>query len=143
MPTVNSYRRLHSSGGSSGATWSPDAIVYGANNRTTMVRIPGPGRFENRAVDSSCNIYLALAGMVAAGLDGVERGLAPGAPERGAASSLGAAVLPRTLAEALDELERDVVLRDALGEEAVAELIAVKRMEWGSYMETVSPWERE
>jgi glutamine synthetase len=143
MPTVNSYRRLHSSGGSSGATWSPDAIVYGANNRTTMVRIPGPGRFENRAVDSSCNIYLALAGMVAAGLDGVERGLDPGAPERGAASSLGAAVLPRTLAEALDELERDVVLRDALGEEAVAELIAVKRMEWGSYMETVSPWERE
>lgn len=143
MPTVNSYKRLYSSGGASGATWSPDAIVYGANNRTTMVRIPGPGRLENRAIDSSCNAYLALAGMIAAGLDGVERDLDPGAPERGAASSLGAKVLPRTLAEALDELELDTVLRDALGEEAVAELIAVKRMEWASYMESVGPWERE
>jgi glutamine synthetase len=143
MPTVNSYRRLYSSGGSSGATWSPNAIVYGANNRTTMLRVPGPGRFENRAIDSSCNAYLALAGMIAAGLDGVERDIDPGAPERGAASSLGATVLPRTLAEALDELERDTVMRDALGEEAVAEFIAVKRMEWGSYMESVSHWERE
>jgi glutamine synthetase len=141
MPTVNSYRRIHSSGGSSGATWSPNAIVYGANNRTTMLRVPGPGRFENRAVDASCNPYLGLAAMIAAGLDGVERGLDPGAPEKGPASSLGAAVLPRTLAEALDELERDTVLRDALGEEAVAEFVAVKRMEWGSYMEAVTAWE--
>src|SRR5262249_33649476 len=137
MPTVNSYRRLHSSGGTSGATWSPNAIVYGANNRTTMLRVPGPGRFENRAIDAACNPYLALAGLIAAGLDGVERGLDPGAPETGAASSLGAAVLPRTLAEALDELENDTVLRDGLGEEAVAEFVAVKRMEWGEYMESV------
>jgi glutamine synthetase len=141
MPTVNSYRRVHSSGGSSGTTWSPNAIVYGANNRTTMLRVPGPGRFENRAIDSSCNPYLALAGMIAAGLDGVERGLDPGAPEKAAASTLGAAVLPRTLAEALDELERDTVLRDGIGEEAVAEFVAVKRLEWGSYMEAVTAWE--
>ncbi|WCB94903.1 Glutamate--methylamine ligase [Baekduia alba] len=141
MPTVNSYRRIHSSGGSSGATWSPNAIVYGANNRTTMLRIPGPGRFENRAIDGSCNPYLALAGTIAAGLDGVERGLDPGAPVKGAASSLGAAVLPRTLAEALDELEGDTVLRDALGREAVAELVAVKRLEWSGYMEVITSWE--
>ena len=88
MPTVNSYRRLHSTGGSSGARWAPDAIVYGGNNRTTMLRVPGPGRFENRAVDSSCNPYLALAAIVAAGLDGVERGLEPGAPVSGMAPSL-------------------------------------------------------
>ena len=141
LPTVNSYRRIHSSGGSSGTTWSPTAVVYGANNRTTMLRVPGPGRFENRAVDSACNPYLALAGMIAAGLDGVERGLDPGAPERGPASDLGATVLPRSLPEALDELERDTVLRDALGAEAVAEFVGVKRMEWGSYMETVTAWE--
>jgi glutamine synthetase len=141
MPTVNSYRRIHSSGGTSGATWSPNAIVYGANNRTTMLRVPGGGRFENRAIDSACNPYLAIAGIIAAGLDGVDRGLDPGAPVTGVASPFGAEVLPRTLAEALDALEVDTVLRDALGEEAMAEFIAVKRMEWGSYMEAVTAWE--
>jgi glutamine synthetase len=141
MPTVNSYRRLYSSGGTSGATWAPDAIVYGANNRTTMLRVPGPGRFENRAVDSACNPYLAVAGMIAAGLDGVDRELDPGAPVEGAATPFGVETLPRTLAEALDALETDTVMRDALGEEAMAEFIAVKRMEWGSYMESVPAWE--
>ena len=143
MPTVNSYRRLQSSGGTSGASWSPDAIVYGANNRTTMLRVPGPGRFENRAVDSSCNPYLVMAAMVAAGLDGVDRELDPGAPVEGAAQPIGVEVLPRTLAEALDALEGDTVLRDALGEEAIAEFIAVKRVEWSEYMESVSAWERD
>lgn len=142
MPTVNSYRRLHSTGGSSGARWAPDAIVYGGNNRTTMLRVPGPGRFENRAVDASCNPYLALAAIVAAGLDGVERGLDPGAPITGMAPSLGVETMPRTLADALDALELDVVLRDALGEEALAEFVAVKRMEWSSYMEAVTDWEQ-
>lgn len=141
MPTVNSYRRINASGGLSGAAWSPNAIVYGSNNRTTMLRVPGPGRFENRGIDSSCNPYLAIAGMIAAGLDGVERGLDPGAPETGAATSLGRKVLPRTLVEALDELEVNTVLRDMLGEEALAEFIAVKRLEWSSYMESVSAWE--
>jgi glutamine synthetase len=142
MPTVNSYRRLYSAAGASGATWSPDAIVYGGNNRTAMLRVPGPGRFENRAVDSSCNAYLALAGMVAAGLDGVERGLDPGAPIEGAATPVGVETLPATLTAALDALELDTVLRDALGEEAVCELIAVKRAEWAEYMDSVSAWEQ-
>jgi glutamine synthetase len=143
MPTVNSYRRLHASGGSSGATWSPDAIVYGANNRTAMLRVPGPGRFENRAVDGSCNPYLALAGIVAAGLDGLDRGLDPGQPITGAAHPVGVPTLPRTLADALDALEGDVLLRNALGEEAICEFVAVKRGEWGSYMESVSSWEQD
>lgn len=143
MPTVNSYRRLHASGGASGATWSPDAVVYGANNRTTMLRVPAPGRFENRAIDASCNPYLALGAMIAAGLDGVDRGLDPGAPVTGAAQPIGVARLPRTLADALDALELDSVLRDGLGEEATCEFIAVKRMEWGAYMESVSTWEQD
>lgn len=143
MPTVNSYRRLHSSGGASGATWSPNAIVYGGNNRTAMLRVPGPGRFENRAVDGSANPYLALAGMIAAGLDGVDRELDPGTPIAGPAQPLGAAMLPRTLADALDALEGSVLLRDALGEEAICEFIAVKRAEWSSYMESVSAWEQD
>jgi glutamine synthetase len=141
MPTVNSYRRITSSGGLSGATWSPNTIVYGSNNRTTMLRVPGPGRIENRAIDSSCNPYLALAGIIAAGLDGVERELDPGAPETDGATSLAAPVLPRSLVEALDELETNTVLRDQLGGEALAEFVAVKRMEWASYMDTVTGWE--
>ncbi|MCW3010216.1 MAG: glnT [Solirubrobacterales bacterium] len=143
MPTVNSYRRLHSGGGSSGATWSPNAIVFGGNNRTTMLRVPGPGRFEDRAIDGSCNPYLALAGIIAAGLDGVERRLDAGAPVDGVASPLGAETLPRTLAEALDALEVDAVLREAIGEEAIAEFIAVKRVEWGAYMGSVSRFEQD
>jgi glutamine synthetase len=143
MPTVNSYRRLYSGGGSSGATWSPDAVVYGGNNRTAMLRVPGPGRFENRAVDASCNAYLALAGMIAAGLDGVERGLDPGAPIDGAATPIGVDTLPATLTAALDALELDTVLRDAIGEEAIGELIAVKRAEWAEYMDSVSAWEQD
>ena len=141
LPTVNSYRRLYSSAGLSGATWSPNAVVYGSNNRTAMIRVPSPGRLENRAVDASCNPYLATAAMVAAGLDGVDRELDPGSPITGMASPFGAETLPRTLAEALDALEVDTVLRDALGEEAVAEFIAVKRLEWTSYMEAVTDWE--
>jgi glutamine synthetase len=143
MPTVNSYKRLYSGAGSSGATWSPDVIVYGGNNRTAMLRVPGPGRFENRAIDSSCNPYLALAGLVAAGLDGVERELDPGEPISGAATPIGADRLPPTLIAALDALELDTVLRDALGEEAICELIAVKRLEWADYMNSVSAWEQE
>jgi glutamine synthetase len=108
-----------------------------------MLRVPAPGRIENRGIDSSCNPYLAVAAKIAAGRGGVQRGQDPGAPQTGAASSLGARVLPRTLVEALDELEVDTVLRDALGEEALAEFIAVKRMEWASYMETVTGWEYE
>ena len=141
MPSVNSYRRLQASAPASGATWAPNAIVYGGNNRTPMIRIPAPGRFENRAVDSSCNPYLALAGIILSGMDGVARGLDPGEPIDGLASTLGAQVLPRTLAEALDALEMDTVLRDGLGEEALCELVAVKRAEWAAYMDAVSAWE--
>ena len=143
MPTVNSYKRLWSGGGNSGATWSPAAIVLGANNRTAMLRVPGPGRFENRAVDGSCNPYLALAGMISAGLDGVERGLDSGDPIQGPAQSDGGPALPRTLAEALDALQEDDVLCAALGDEAVTEFLAVKRAEWAQYMDSVSDWERE
>ncbi len=140
MPTVNSYKRLYSGGGTSGATWSPRAIVLGANNRTTMLRVPGPGRFENRAIDGSCNPYLALAGVIAAGLDGVERGLGSALID-GPAPADGVAELPRTLAEALDALEADSVLCEALGSVPIGALIAIKRREWAAYMDSVSAFE--
>ena len=79
-PTVNSYKRLKLGSTSSGATWSPVWISYGYNNRTQMLRIPGPGRIEDRTIDGSCNPYLAATAVLAAGLDGIERKLDPGEP---------------------------------------------------------------
>src|SRR3954452_16261444 len=77
-PTVNSYKRLKVGSTASGATWSPVWISYGYNNRTQMLRIPGPGRVEDRTIDGSCNPYLAAAAVLASGLDGIEKGLPAG-----------------------------------------------------------------
>src|SRR5213080_1768328 len=79
-PTVNSYKRLVVGAPTSGATWAPAYVSYGYNNRTQMLRIPAPGRIEDRTVDGSCNPYLAATAMLAAGLDGIERGLEAGEP---------------------------------------------------------------
>ena len=79
-PTVNSYKRLKLGSTSSGATWSPVWISYGYNNRTQMLRIPAPGRIEDRTVDGSCNPYLAAAAVLASGLDGIANGLDAGEP---------------------------------------------------------------
>src|SRR6185503_10259602 len=79
-PTVNSYKRLKLGSTTSGATWSPVWISYGYNNRTQMLRIPAPGRIEDRTVDGSCNPYLAATAVLAAGLDGIAKGLDAGEP---------------------------------------------------------------
>ena len=77
-PTVNSYKRLNAATTLSGATWAPNAISYGGNNRTHMVRIPDPGRLEFRLMDGAANPYLAPAGLLAAGLDGIREQRDPG-----------------------------------------------------------------
>jgi len=152
-PTVNSYKRLKPGTTTSGATWSPVWISYGYNNRTQMLRIPGPGRVEDRTIDGSCNPYLAAAVVLAAGLDGIERGLDAGEPnaenlydssyEENVAKGLRA--LPANLLDAVGELERDEVLRQALGrgrdEDYVDYYVRVKRDEWFRYHEQVTPWE--
>src|SRR5213594_912007 len=79
-PTVNSYKRLKLGSTTIGATWSPVWISYGYNNRTQMLRIPGPGRIEDRTIDGSTNPYLAAAAVLAAGLDGIDKGLDAGEP---------------------------------------------------------------
>jgi glutamine synthetase len=154
-PTVNSYKRLKVGGGSttSGATWSPVWISYGYNNRTQMLRIPGPGRVEDRTIDGSCNPYLAAAAVLAAGLDGVENGVDPGDPNSdnlydysyAELTGRGLQTLPTNLLEATQELERDDVLRAAFGrgrdEDYVDYYIRVKRDEWNRYHEQVTPWE--
>jgi glutamine synthetase len=153
-PTVNSYKRLKVGGTTvSGATWSPVYVTYGHNNRTQMLRIPGPGRVEDRTIDGACNPYLAAAAVLAAGLDGVDNKLDPGEPNAGNMYDVGVdelarrgiEVLPANLLDATRELERDQVLREALGrgrdEDYVDYFVRIKRDEWRRYHEQVTPWE--
>lgn len=147
-PTVNSYKRLVVGGAASGATWAPAYICYGDNNRSAMVRIPH-GRLEFRLPDSGCNPYLVHAALIAAGMDGIERELDPGEPlninlyalsaeERVAQ---GIEILPQNLGEAINELEADSILTEAIGKEVMGEFIKLKREEWVEYCRHVSDWE--
>ena len=79
-PTVNSYKRVSAGAPTSGAAWAPAFVTYGGNNRTQMIRVPDGNRIELRVIDGLANPYLALTGVLAAGLDGVDRGLDPGEP---------------------------------------------------------------
>lgn len=151
-PTVNCYKRLQIGAGltgtRSGFTWTPAFITYGDNNRTQMIRTPGPGHVEDRTVSSAFNPYLAFAAYLGAGLDGIRRGLDPGEPNRDNAYALGleemarrdVRLLPQSLAEALGELERDEVIQAALGPIA-AEFLRLKHAEWDEYHRQVTDWE--
>jgi glutamine synthetase len=147
-PTVNSYKRLAVSHSVTGSTWAPSYVSYGNNNRSTMVRIPY-GRLELRLPDGSCNPYLTTAAIIAAGLDGVERKLNPGAGNAGnlfahthaELEEMGIGILPQTLIEATDALEKDTILCEALGEGVSKEFINLKRAEWAEYQRHVSDWE--
>jgi glutamine synthetase len=147
-PTVNSYKRLVNGGSNSGATWAPIFIAYGDNNRSAMVRIPY-GRLEFRLPDAGCNPYLVHAALIAAGLDGVARQLDPGKAHNINLYKLsaeqcreqGIGILPQSLNEAVDALEADAILREAMGPEIVDEFIKVKRAEWDEYSRQVTPWE--
>ncbi|WP_102043362.1 type III glutamate--ammonia ligase [Oceanospirillum maris] len=147
-PTVNSYKRLVVGGSASGATWAPAYICYGDNNRSAMVRVPY-GRLEFRLPDSACNPYLVHAALIAAGMDGIERELEAGDPVNANLYTMsaedraakGIEILPQTLGEAVDALEADTVLTDAIGEGLMAEFIKLKRDEWIDYCRHVSDWE--
>src|ERR1700760_4080516 len=152
-PTVNSYKRLVVGAPTSGATWAPAYVSYGYNNRTQMLRVPAGGRVEDRTVDGSCNPYLAATAMLAAGLDGIERGLDAGDPnganlykmsveDREAA---GIETLPGNLLDATRELERNEPLRKAFGQTRGGDyldyFIECKRREVQSAHEQITQWE--
>ena len=147
-PSVNSYKRLVVGRSLSGATWAPAYVTYGDNNRTAMVRVPY-GRLELRLPDGSCNPYLATAGIIAAGLDGIKRKLDPGpanntnlyelSPEQ--VAEQGIPILPQNLSEAVAAFAGDPVLREAIGENLAQEFIRLKNMEWVEYSRHVSAWE--
>ena len=152
-PTVNSYKRMGVGAPDSGATWAPAYATYGGNNRTQMLRIPEGGRIENRGVDGSANPYLAFTVLLAAGLDGVDRGLDPGEPNvdnlftlpAAEVTARGITAMPPTLLHAADNLVQDDVLRAALGQVRDGDYIDyfadVKRKEFMEYHSAVSDFE--
>jgi glutamine synthetase len=154
-PTVNSYKRLVVGAPTSGATWAPAYVSYGYNNRTQMLRVPAGGRIEDRTVDGSCNPYLAATAMLAAGLDGIERGLDAGEPNGANLYTMSAQdrvaagidTLPANLLDATRELEANEPLRRAFGQtrggDYVDYFIECKRREVRAAHEQITPWELE
>ena len=131
-------------------------VSYGYNNRTQMLRIPAAGRIEDRTVDGSCNPYLAATAVLAAGLDGIANNLDPGDPTtelnlhevtEEQRQELGVELLPANLLDATRELEKDDVLRAALGktprEDYVDYFVRIKQDEWQEWHNQVTPWEVE
>ncbi|MBX9964123.1 MAG: type III glutamate--ammonia ligase [Burkholderiales bacterium] len=150
-PTVNSYKRLVRRGSMSGFTWAPVFVCYGNNNRTNMLRIPlAGGRVECRAADSSCNVYLGAALMLAAGLEGIREGLDPGEPHAenmylysdAELAAKGISWLPRSLGEAIDAFEADPLAKSVFGPVMFKSYIDYKRAEWHSFQTAVTDWER-
>jgi glutamine synthetase len=150
-PTANSYKRLVP------GFEAPTYITWGNTNRSALIRVPmiTPGaslegtRFELRCPDASANPYLAFAAMIAAGLDGIERGLTLDEPveeslfemDARRLAARGIKELPATLGEALAALKADSVICDALGEHALRVFVDSKTAEWDAYRVQVTPWE--
>ena len=149
-PTVNSYKRLTS------GYEAPVYICWGQHNRSALIRIPlhipGHGeatRAELRCPDCLCNPYLAFATMLQTGLDGIRRGLTPPPPVDEDAyhlsdsrmKELGIVTLPSSLGEAINELQGDKVLQEALGEHTYEVFLRAKKAEWDDYRIHVTDWE--
>lgn len=154
-PTVNSYKRLVMKGSESGYTWAPVFRSWGGNNRTNTVRIPrGGGRFELRVADPMCNPYLGAALTIAAGLEGIREKLDPGKPNsknlyeeyeraQAAEQQMEIGLLPRTLEEALDAFEANLLTKKVFGDKMFDAWVEFKRAEWASYITHVSDWEHK
>lgn len=147
-PTVNSYKRINAPATLSGATWAPNTITYGGNNRTHMVRIPDDDRFELRLADGAANPYLLMAVILAAGLDGIEKKRDPGTRldidmYGEGHKARGAKKLPLNLLDALRIFEKDKALTAALGSEFTSAFVKLKTDEWNRYARHLTEWERE
>ena len=146
-PTVNSYKRLVP------GYEAPTHLAWSMRNRSPLIRVParrGIGtRCELRMPDPSCNPYLAFAVMLAAGMDGVRNQTEPPKPVAGNVyrmsqrerSRLKIKSLPGNLGEAVTQLEKNSVLKEALGEHVFSQFVHAKRTEWQEYIATVHPWE--
>jgi glutamine synthetase len=139
--TVNSYRRLWDTG-----FWAPVFADWGFQNRTTALRVSAPGRFEYRSVDSAVNPYLALAALIKAMDDGIQRQVDPGTPEErniyeAMAGGKEVKKIPMTFGDALDALDDDEVIRSALPGDMWRVFSHYKRDEWERYCAEVTDWD--
>ena len=147
-PTVNSFKRINAPRTQSGATWAPNTATWSGNNRTHMVRVPAPGRFELRLPDGAANPYLLQAVIIAAGIDGINNRTNPGKRldiDMYADSQKIRSVkkLPLNLLDALRVFEKNKILKLSLGEEFSKAYISLKEDEWNSYASHFSTWEKE
>ena len=147
-PTVNSYKRINAPRTSSGATWAPNTVTWTGNNRTHMVRVPGPGRFELRLPDGAANPYLMQAVILAAGIDGVRTKADPGRRYDIDMYQMGHTVknapkLPLNLLDALREYDKDKTLKSMMGDEFSSAFLKLKHKEWNDYCGHFSAWETQ
>ena len=137
-PSINSYRRINAPPTKSGASWSPSSISYTGNNRTHMIRVPDSGRFELRLMDGSVNPYLLQAGVMAAGLDGINNKIDPGEPlfcnmYTDYKNYPNLPKLPDELEDSLNNLEDSKVLKEAFGEKVISSYVKLKKQELESF----------
>ena len=138
-PNINSYKRYQP------GSFAPTAVAWGPDNRTCALRVVGHGhghRLENRVPGGDVNPYLAVAGMIAAGLHGIDHELEPPEACTGNAYKSDAAHVPATLREAAELWEDSSLARDAFGTEVVDHYLNMARVEQRAYDTAVTDWER-
>jgi glutamate---methylamine ligase len=146
-PTVNSYKRINAPRTLSGASWSPNTVTYTGNNRTHMIRIPDPGRFEFRLADGAANPYSLQAAVLVTGLDGIEHKRDPGKRLDIDMYAEGHTVknakrLPLNLLDALRALDNSSVLRKGLGRPFIDAYLKLREADWNEYSRQLTDWER-
>ena len=155
-PTINSYRRINAPPTKSGASWSPSSISYTGNNRTHMIRIPDPGRFELRLMDGSANPYLLQASVLAAGINGIKNKIDPGKPlncnmYEDFAKYPNLPKLPDELDQSLSQLKQNKEMNDAFGADVINSYIKLRSTEIKEFnnierfdkSKPITKWERQ
>jgi len=155
-PTINSYRRINAPPTKSGASWSPSSISYTGNNRTHMIRIPDPGRFELRLMDGSANPYLLQASVLAAGLDGLKNKINPGKPlncnmYEDYKKYPDLPKLPDELSQSLEKLKNNKDMNEAFGNDVIDSFIKLRSSEIKEFNQkesfdktkAITKWERD
>jgi len=155
-PTINSYRRINAPPTKSGASWSPSSISYTGNNRTHMIRIPDPGRFELRLMDGSANPYLLQASVLAAGINGIKNKIDPGKPlncnmYEDFAKYPNLPKLPDELDQSLKQLKQNKEMNDAFGADVIDSYIKLRSTEIKEFnnierfdkSKPITKWERQ
>ncbi len=138
-PNINSYKRYQP------GSFAPTAVMWGVDNRTCAIRVVGQGqslRFENRVPGGDVNPYLAVAAMIAAGLHGVDNGLAPAAAFAGNAYASDAQRVPTTLREAAELWQASTIARAAFGDAVVEHYANTAQVELTAFDAAVTDWER-